>query len=193
MAQMNDKALEELTVDNGKRPFMEALEGVTDEHKRAGSHLAAIHRMHLRDLYYIGKLLDQVKLGIVKPSNLLRRVASASLTENMRTFGTLWGRECQVLNFHHNAEENSIFPQLEQQQIESLNLVVARLKEEHLVVHELLDRLQGASRRLVSEQSETNFSYAEAVFKQLTAVVKSHFGYEETELRDALGKFVPVM
>ena len=30
MAQMNDKALEELTVDNGKRPFMEALEGVTD-------------------------------------------------------------------------------------------------------------------------------------------------------------------
>jgi len=193
MAQMNDKALEELTVDNGERPFMEALEGVTDEHKRAGSHLAAIHRMHLRDLYYIGKLLDQVKLGIVKPSNLLRRVASASLTENMRTFGTLCGRECQVLNFHHNAEEHSIFPQLELQQIESLNLVVARLKEEHLVVHELLDRLQGASRRLVSEQSETNFSYAEAVFKQLTAVVKSHFGYEETELRDALGKFVPVM
>ena len=121
---------------------MEALEGVTDEHRRAGSHLAAIHRMHLRDVYYIGKLLEQVKDGTVKPRNLLQRVASASMTENMRTFGTLCGRECQVLNFHHNAEENSIFPQLEQQQIESLNLVVARLKEEHLVVHELLDRLQ---------------------------------------------------
>ena len=172
---------------------MEALEGVTDEHRRAGSQLAAIHRMHLRDLYHIGKLLEQVKVGIVKPSNLLRRVASASLTENMRTFGTLCGRECQVLNFHHNAEEYSIFPQLELQQIEGLNLVVARLKEEHLVVHELLARLQGASYRLVSEQSETNFSYAEAVFKQLTTVVKSHFGYEETELSDALGKFVPVL
>ena len=193
MVQINDKALEELTVDYGERPYMEPLEGVTDEHRRTGSHLAAIHRMHLRDVYYIGKLLEQVKAGSINPSNLSQRVSSASLTENMRTFGTLCGRECQVLNFHHNAEENSIFPQLEQQQIESLNLVVARLKEEHIVVHELLDRLQEASHRLVSEQSETNFSYAEAVFKQLTAVVKSHFGYEETELRDALGKFVPVI
>ena len=60
MAQMNDKALEELTVDYGERPSMEPLEGVTDEHRRAGSHLAAIHRMHLRDVYYIGKLLEQV-------------------------------------------------------------------------------------------------------------------------------------
>ena len=137
MAQMNDKALEKLTVDYGERPSMEPLEGVTDEHRKAGSHLAAIHRMHLRDVYYIGKLLEQVKDGSINPSNLLQRVASASLTENMRTFGTLCGRECQVLNFHHNAEENSIFPQLEQQQIESLNLVVARLKEEHIALRNL--------------------------------------------------------
>lgn len=61
MAQMNDKALEELTVVYGERPSMEPLEGVTGEHRRAGSHLAAIHRMHLRDVYYIGKLLEQVK------------------------------------------------------------------------------------------------------------------------------------
>ena len=36
MAQMNDKALEELTVDYGERPSMEPLDGVTDEHRRAG-------------------------------------------------------------------------------------------------------------------------------------------------------------
>jgi len=47
MAQMNDKALEKLTVDYGERPSMEPLEGVTGEHRRAGSHLAAIHRMCL--------------------------------------------------------------------------------------------------------------------------------------------------
>ena len=70
MAQMNDKALEELTVDYGERPSMEPLEGVTDEHRKAGSHLAAIHRMHLRDVYYIGKLLEQVKDGSINPSNL---------------------------------------------------------------------------------------------------------------------------
>ena len=32
-----------------------------------------------------------------------------------------------------------------------------------------------------------------ATFEQLHNVVISHFGYEETELREALGRFVPVM
>jgi iron-sulfur cluster repair protein YtfE (RIC family) len=193
MVKMNEKALEQLHVDYGERPSMEPLDGVTDQHRKAGSHLAAIHRMHLRDVYRIGQLLEKVKAGVENPSNLLQRISSASLTENMRTFGTLCGRECQVLTFHHNTEETSIFPQLEQQQIESLTLVVARLKEEHLIVHELLDRLQAAASLLVQQQSDANFGSTEAVFKQLTAVVKSHFGYEETELRDALGKFVHVI
>ena len=74
MVQINDKALEELTVDYGERPYMEPLEGVTDEHRRTGTHLAAIHRMHLRDVYYIGKLLEQVKAGSINASNLSQRV-----------------------------------------------------------------------------------------------------------------------
>jgi hemerythrin superfamily protein len=187
---MNEKTLEELNVEYGNRPVMEPLDGVTDQHRKAGSHLAAIHRMHLRDVYHIGQLLEHVKAGIEKPSNLLEKISSAQLTDNLREFGTLCGRECQVLNFHHDAEETSIFPQLERQQVESLNLVVARLREEHLIVHELLDRLQTAASQLVQKQSDTNFRLTEAVFNQLTVVIKSHFGYEETELRDALGKFV---
>ena len=190
---MNEKPLKELQVEYGSRPAMKPLDGVTDQHRKAGSRLAAIHRMHLKDVSHIGQLLEQVKVGIENPRNLLTKISNAPLTANMKTFGTLCGRECQVLTFHHDAEETSIFPQLEKQQIESLNLVVERLKEEHLIVHELLDRLQAAASRLVQTQSNANFRSTEAVFKQLTAVVKSHFGYEETELRDALGKFVPLV
>jgi len=41
--------------------------------------------------------------------------------------------------------------------------------------------------------STGNFDEITQVFEQLHKVVKSHFGYEETELRDALGKYVPVI
>jgi len=63
MVKMNEKALEQLHVDYGERPSMEPLDGVTDQHRKAGSHLAAIHRMHLRDVYRIGQLLEKSKLA----------------------------------------------------------------------------------------------------------------------------------
>ena len=187
------KPLAELCVDHGERPKMPALDGVTDEHKKAGTHLAAIHRMHLRDMNYIGQLIENVKSGGASAAALAEKISTVELTENMRQFVTLCGRECRVLNFHHGAEEQMIFPQLEQQGIIDLSLIVARLKEEHLVVHELLNRLQDAANQLVAEQTVKNFFTTEASFLQLLKVVKSHFGYEETELGDALGKFVPVI
>jgi hemerythrin-like domain-containing protein len=111
----------------------------------------------------------------------------------MRTFGTMCGRECQVLTFHHDAEEHMIFPQLEQQNIQALSRVVDRLKQEHLIVHELITRLETAAQDLVQNPDEHNFARTKATFAQLHTVVISHFGYEETELREALGRFVPVM
>ena len=191
MRNMKQKALNDLHVEFGERPLMEPMDGVTEQHRKAGAHLAAIHRMHLRDMAYIGRLLEQIKAGEQSPKRLVEVISTVSLTENMKTFGTLCGRECQVLNFHHNAEETAIFPQLEQQQIASLSRVVARLRQEHFVVHELIERLEQASYQLVSEQCPANFDETQAVFNQLFTVVKSHFGYEERELRDALGKFVP--
>ena len=111
----------------------------------------------------------------------------------MRMFGTLCGRECQVLNFHHDAEEQMIFPELERQNIRALSQIVERLRQEHLIVHELINRLETAADKLTQETSQSNFDNATEIFQQLHKVVKSHFGYEETELREALGKHVPVI
>ena len=111
----------------------------------------------------------------------------------MRMFGSMCGRECQVLTFHHDAEENMIFPQLEQQNIKALSGIVDRLKQEHLIVHELITRLETTSQELVQNPGEENLAKTKATFEQLQTAVSSHFGYEETELREALGRFVPVM
>ena len=183
----------DLNVEFDERPSMPALQNVTEAEQRAGLHLAAIHRMHLRDMQRLAHVLEQVEQGAVSPEVFAQEVSNVELTHNMRMFGTMCGRECQVLTFHHDAEEHMIFPQLEQQNIQALSRVVARLKQEHLIVHELITRLETAAPALVQNQDEHNFARTKATFVQLQTAVISHFGYEETELREALGRFVPVM
>ena len=191
--QLRTCELFNLNVEFGERPNMPALANVTEAEQRAGLHLAAIHRMHLRDMQRLARVLEQVEQGAVSPEVFAQEVSNVELTHNMRIFGTMCGRECQVLTFHHDAEEHMIFPQLEQQNIQALSRVVDRLKQEHLIVHELITRLETAAQALVQNPDEHNFAKTKATFAQLHNVVISHFGYEETELREALGRFVPVM
>ena len=198
MSDLNLKNLsavqtDNLTVEFGERPKMATLDGVTNEHRRAGAHLAAIHRMHLHDMNRMGAFLEHLKQGKMTPAEFSNRIKDSELSKNMKMFGTLCGRECQVLNFHHDAEEQMIFPELERQNIAALSRVVERLRQEHFVVHELLRRLDVAADKLLQDTSTGNFDEITQVFEQLHKVVKSHFGYEETELRDALGKYVPVI
>ena len=183
----------ELIVEFGDRPSMPALAGITDQDRGAGLHLAAIHRMHLQDMNRMAAFLEQLKQGEITAVEFSDSIKTNELIKNMRMFGTLCGRECQVLNFHHDAEEQMIFPELELQNIRALSQIVERLRQEHLIVNELINRLETAADKLTQETSQSNFDNATEIFQQLHKVVKSHFGYEETELREALGKYVPVI
>ena len=83
-----------------------------------------------------------------------------------------------------------MFPTLEGQGNPVLGAVVARLRAEHEVVHELIERLYRAAVDLVERPSEDTFAAAAEVFDKLTEVVRSHFGYEEAELEEAIGLFL---
>ncbi len=190
MSTYSDTPLEDLTVEFGTRPKAPALPGVTEDHRRQGRKLAAIHRMHLMDMARIAAMLRRIEAGTAGPETLTEAVQGLDLTENMRSFGSLCGRECKVLNFHHDAEEFSMFPQLEAQQVEGLTALVARLRAEHEVVHELLHRLERAAMALMFETSEERFVEAQAIFWKLEEVIRSHFGYEETQLEEAIGVFL---
>ncbi|MGB1147468.1 MAG: hemerythrin domain-containing protein [Alphaproteobacteria bacterium] len=192
MSQYAETPLADLTVEFGERPLMPLLPEATDAHRRQGKQLAAIHRMHLMDLHRIGKVLEHIERGDGDPSALLDAIKHLPLTENMKTFGALCGRECRVLTFHHDAEENMIFPMLEAKQITAMTAVVTRLREEHEVVHELILRLERAAAALVDETSDEAFKHASETFNKLVEIVRSHFGYEETQLEEALGLYVPV-
>lgn len=185
--------LKDLHLDFGTRPCMPALPEATDQHRRAGRQLAAIHRHHLMELSRVGPLIDQIEAGLAPPKTLEAQVSALDLMANMRVFGTLCGRNCQVLTFHHDAEKHQLFPLLEAAQHAELSAVIARLREEHEVVHEPLTRLTQAAKILTSTPSPGQFSETRAIYTQLLSVVKSHFGYEETELEEALGLYAPMM
>lgn len=188
---LSDLPLSDLTIDESLRPKAPDLGPLTPVQARAGRQLAAIHRHHLRDMTRITMVLDRIEAGDSPPAELTQIVLASDMAQNFRAVGTLCGQECRMLTFHHDAEEQGIFPQLEAQGVSGLSAVVARLRAEHEIVHELLDRLTNAAQALETKPTEANFQTARDVFHQLTKVVAGHFHYEETELRDALGRFVP--
>lgn len=189
MSDLSHKALEDLSLDEAERPKAPPIgDGEPPSHN--GRHLAAIHRGHLMEIAKSRQVLRYAREGAADPQQLLDALKDMTLTENMRIFGSLCGQECRMLEFHHNAEEFHMFPELEGQKIPELTAVVAKLRAEHKVVHELLERLSAAAGRLVNHPSEANFDLCADIFEKLEAVVRSHFSYEETELRDALDYLV---
>jgi hemerythrin-like domain-containing protein len=122
-------------------------------------------------------------------SDLASKIASLELIKNYRDFGNLCGRECQFLDFHHTSEDEQIFPLLVAKGDDSLKRVVNRLMQEHTIVHELLLTLDEDVRAIMQKPCSETFAAAKQTFEQLYRFVRSHFGYEEGELEEALGFF----
>jgi len=183
-------ALDDLDLNEAARPSVPPYANVTEQQLHAGRHLAAIHRIHLREISKARMVLRHVSEGTSDPSALIEALRDMDMSQNYRLFGNICGQECRMLQFHHDAEEHHMFPALETNGTDQVRCMVAKLREEHLVVHELIERLEEAAHTLKSTLSEQSFANAAEIFDKLEAVVRSHFGYEETGLSEALGVHV---
>ena len=181
------RPLSEIVLDEATRPKAPKIEDVTEAQRRRGRHLADVHRMYLAEIDEVGRILAEVEAGESRASALAKAVQGLEMARNYRVFGTLCGRECHVLTIHHTIEDQQIFPVLAARGDSGLRAVVQRLREEHLVVHELIERLEEAAMALMTSPGPDTFADARETFRALERVVRSHFGYEETELEEALG------
>ena len=172
-----------------ERPRAPAIPGATALQRRQGRQLAAIHRMHLQQMGQVRRMMEAIAAGHTDPAALARAVPEMEMTRNYRQFGNLCGQECQFLDYHHGAEEHRVFPHLEARGSDGLRKVIAKLREEHEVVHALLERLYADAVRLVQDPGAEAFDEARQTFDALERVVRSHFGYEEEELEEALGVY----
>lgn len=190
MTDLSKHALDDLTLNEAARPLAPKVKGATDMHRRQGRQLAAIHRHYLMEMAQIGAVLARIEAGDTPPKDLKRIVLSLDMAENFRAFGSLCGRECQVLKFHHDIEGADMFPRIQAAGGGMFKKIVAKLLSEHEVVHELIVRLDNAADALIEDPSEENFAKAAATYRKLEEIVRSHFGYEETELAEAIGFYL---
>ena len=184
-----DTPLDALDVEAGTRPSAPKLDNVTEAQRAQGRHLAAIHAAYLQDMARISMVIDRIEAGDAPPAHLAQIVLASDMSQNYRAFGNLCGQGCHMLMMHHNIEEHHMFPQVEAK-APGFGALVARLREEHEVVHELLDRLAACAQRLVETPDADGFIQTRATYRALHRAIQSHFGYEERELEAAIGKYL---
>ena len=190
MPDLSTQSLDELSLDEATRPAAPPVPEAMDSHRHQGRQLAAIHRHYLMEIAQIAAVLARIEAGDSPPKNLKRIVLSLDMAENFRAFGSLCGRECQILKFHHDIESADMFPRIEAVGGGKFREVVAKLKAEHKVVNELIIRLGEAADALANNPNDANFVKAANTFRKLEEVIRSHFGYEETELAEAIGYYL---
>lgn len=173
--------------DENTRPKAPPIPGATPAHRMAGRKLEMIHGMHLSALDETAAMMERVVVGESQVGDLATQINSMRLMSNYRQFGNLCGRECRFLEFHHMSEDNEIFPVIYANGGDGLKRVIARLTEEHLLVHELLESLATNVSDLLAQPGPDTFARTQETFTLLSRLVRSHFDYEQTELEEALG------
>jgi hypothetical protein len=156
--------------------------------RQVGRRLAMIHRMHLAQLREVESVIAAIDAGLAQPGAVLAAADRMAMTRNMRMFGTLCGEECQALTFHHGAEDAYVFPALRVGDA-ALDRLLDRLAAEHLVIHGWIDRLAERVSAFRAGPGPDAYRDLRETFQTLARLVRSHFGYEETQLEDSLGHY----
>ena len=168
-------------LDDSRRPKAPKIEGLNAFQRSRGKRLRWFHDHHRAQLAEVSRTLETLDAAA-----LSEQVSKLDMSANYRMFENLCGQECQMLTGHHTIEDIHMFPQLHDEGSNGVKKVVERLMAEHLVVHELIEELEQRAWACLQNPGTETFTAAKETFQTLNTCVRSHFGYEETELEDAL-------
>lgn len=99
---------------------------------------------------------------------------------------------CKALGEHHSAEDDEVFPALSEQ-FPALLPVLELLVQDHRMVADILQRLATAVDRLDADRASDPLIAREVrgEIDGLTAILESHFDYEERKLVEVLNGLSP--
>jgi hypothetical protein len=150
-----------------------------------GEHLIEVHDMLRGELEELHGILRQVEEGAVEAGDARARLNEMALRQNDWALGAFCARYCAVVDGHHTLEDQQIFPHLRRSE-PSLEPVIDRLEEEHLVIH---DAIQGVDAALVHHMTHAgDFTRVREALDLLTDALLSHLSYEEWELVEPLAR-----
>ncbi|MDO5632211.1 MAG: hemerythrin domain-containing protein [Paracoccus sp. (in: a-proteobacteria)] len=173
--------------DDAARPKAPPIPGLTPMQELHGKGLARIHRMYLKELTAVARLMADIRAGQASPQALPSAIAGMTLTQNLALFGSVCGRQCALLQNHHDIEEHWMFPAIAEHEQAGLGAVLERLKAEHKVIHSLIGQLRQVAEDLAQAADDAGFAACATAFDRLDRAIRSHFGYEETQLGPAMG------
>jgi len=173
--------------DESQRPKVPRF-AVTPAQRMRGRRLAQIHELHLRQIAQVEALIVAIDKGSSPEEGAADAMKTLALSRNYQLFGRLCGQQCQHLNFHHTSEDEAIFPALRRGK-PGLDAVLDRLAQEHAAIHGWIERMLEMVAAYNEHPEHALYEQLRNTFQTLAGLVRSHFGYEQSELEEALGFF----
>jgi alkanesulfonate monooxygenase SsuD/methylene tetrahydromethanopterin reductase-like flavin-dependent oxidoreductase (luciferase family) len=157
----------------------------TERGRLVGQHLIDVHDMLRTELTELREILAKVRDGVETAGNARSALNDMALRQNDWTFGAFCSRYCGVVTQHHGLEDDAIFPHLARSD-RTLEPVIQRLADEHLVIH---DAIQEVDRALVGHINDpSDYGPIQAAIDSLTDSLLSHLSYEEHEIVEPLAR-----
>jgi alkanesulfonate monooxygenase SsuD/methylene tetrahydromethanopterin reductase-like flavin-dependent oxidoreductase (luciferase family) len=147
-------------------------------------HLIDVHDGLRGELRQLRDLIDQVAAGLVDAAAARSHINAMTLRQNNWTLGTYCESYCRIVTGHHSLEDASVFPHLRSRD-PRLAPVLDRLQDEHHVIHEVLESVDRALVRLVTDN---DLGPLRDAVDLLTDTLLSHLAYEERELIEPLAR-----
>jgi alkanesulfonate monooxygenase SsuD/methylene tetrahydromethanopterin reductase-like flavin-dependent oxidoreductase (luciferase family) len=182
----------QLPWDESTRPSYPVPAGATyTEHEQAyPQHLIDVHDALRAELAQLRDVVEQVRRGLMQVGQARSAINTMTMRQNNWTLGAYCESYCRIVTGHHSLEDHSMFRHLRRSD-PAAGPVVDRLAEEHVVIHDVLERVDQALVALVSAEpagtSEVLEDFSETV-DLLTDALLSHLSYEERELLHPLAR-----
>ena len=178
-------------IDDATRPRVAGSVELEPRQRAAGDHLRMVHDHFRHQLETLTRAVDALQdasgAGASDGASEVEAVRAGvhglapSLTAQQ--VAGLCGQVCRFLTMHHTIEDQNMFPAVAT--MEAYAPVAARLAEEHLVVHDHLERVDDLAVAVRTDPGRIG-ELVTAV-ADLRTDLESHFAYEESEMSEPLG------
>ncbi|CAM3783235.1 hemerythrin domain-containing protein [Nocardioides zeicaulis] len=170
-------------IDDASRPRVAGSVDLTPRQRMAGDHLRMIHDHFRGQLAALTRAVGSLLDGSGDAGAVRAEVHALAPALSAQQVAGLCGQVCRFLTMHHGIEDRNLFPAVAV--LEEYAPVVARLAEEHLVVHAHLERVDDLAVAVAADPTRAD-ELLQAV-SDLRADLESHFAYEEVEMTEPLG------
>ena len=170
-------------IDDASRPRVAGSVDLTPVQRLAGDHLRMVHDHFRQQLRQLTDAVAEVRDGtgdVAAVREGLHRLAPALTAQQV---SGMCQQVCRFLTMHHTIEDQSMFPAVAT--LEAYAPVATRLAEEHLVIHDHIERVDDLALAVRSDPARID-ELVTAV-ADLRHDLESHFAYEETEMSEPLG------